>query len=96
MSRTCLSCANPPERGRTRCAACAETRAAKRAERIARGECVYGSCPEAATGGTQLCPRHREYYRTAKARAKGRAGGKREPPRCRSIVDLLNDYDAVL
>jgi len=63
---------------------------ARREARIAAGLCVRYSCDRPAAAGRTKCREHLKRHAEACQR---HVAGKARPP---SIVDLLNDYDAVL
>lgn len=86
----CLSCTAPSAPGHSRCAPCMERARKKRAAKVAAGICIR--CSEKATDGTRHCRRHQEYCRQRNRKPPG------TPRKARgtSIVDKLNDYDAIL
>lgn len=78
-----------------RCEKCKEERKRVCAEKVANGICTVDNCSREAAPGRRMCQHHADYHRNRRRSKQGhtRSWGNY---RGRNIIDMLNDYDAIL
>lgn len=78
-----------------RCEKCKKERKRVYCEKVANGICTVDNCTLKAAPNRKMCQRHADYHRN---RRRARQGYERSNAKYSSnnIIDLLNNYDAIL